>query len=176
MTKSALDDFIQNLSAEWGPLTSRLTLRAKELIDSLTRECRDEQWVKDLVRDKAPEREVYRSEEHGFILMGHFENAGEFSPPHDHGAGWVIYSTVVGQTKMGIYHHVIGQTGQHHLVQKDSYMLLERESAVYLPGDIHDTEALVDGTVTLRLTSCDFNREVEEGRLIRFLGEVEKWS
>ncbi len=175
MSNSSLVKFTQALNEEWGVVSSALTLKSKLLLEDLTQTCLNDDWYKDLVKSKSPAKEIYRSEKHGFILMGHVEQNGELSPPHDHGNGWVLYSTVIGQVDMGIYQKIIKTDGSLHLVQKDAYPLKAGQCSVYLQGDIHDTHTVEDNTVMLRLTSCDFNKEVEEGRLVRFIKNVEKW-
>jgi predicted metal-dependent enzyme (double-stranded beta helix superfamily) len=175
MSNNALNKFTTELSSVWGPLSSSLTLKSKQLLTELTQNCLEEPWMQALITNKKPYHEVYRNEEHGFILMGHVEQKGDISPPHDHGNGWVLYSTVQGQVEMGIFHKVIKSDGQLSVIQKDSYMLEPGQCSIYLPGDIHDTTSLEDNTVMLRLTSCDFFKEVEEGRLVRFTNNDEKW-
>lgn len=175
MEKNALHHFIEELSKIWNPINSDLTKKSKQLLEELTQNCIGESWMNDLIENQYPAKEIYKSKEHGFILMGHVENEGVMSPPHDHGNGWVLYATVSGNVQMGIYHPIISQNGILNLVQKDSYVLSPGQCSIYLPGDIHDTKSLEDTTVMLRLTSCDFHKEFDEGRLIRYTNEVSKW-
>ncbi|WP_420552574.1 hypothetical protein [Tenacibaculum aiptasiae] len=175
MKQESLNHFIKELSKVWGPLTSDLTKKSKELVEELTQNCIGESWVDQLLKEQLPFKEIYRSEEHGFILMGHVEKKGDFSPPHDHGSGWVIYSTVIGQSKMGLFNRVFHPDGTMDIVQKDDYILNAGECNVYLPGDIHDTYTLEDNTLMLRLTSCDFLQELKEGRLVRYTNNHKKW-
>ncbi|OIQ18123.1 MAG: hypothetical protein BM557_07875 [Flavobacterium sp. MedPE-SWcel] len=175
MKQESLNHFVKELSKVWGPLNSSLTKKSKELLEELTQNCIGENWVDELLEKQLPFKEVYRSEEHGFILMGHIENKGDISPPHDHGSGWVIYSTVIGQSKMGLFNRVFYPDGTMNIVQKDSYMLNAGQCSVYLPGDIHDTHTLENNTLMLRLTSCDFLKELEKGRLVRYSNLNDKW-
>lgn len=175
MKNENLNNFVQELSKNWGELSSSLTLKTKQLLEELGRTCLHEDWYLELVKDRDPAKQIYKSEEHGFVLMGHVEGKDEISPPHDHGNGWVLYLTVEGQVNMGIFHKIIRSDGSLQLVQKDEYPLKAGQCCVYLPGDIHHTHAKEDTTVTLRLTSCDFNDEVKEGRLVRFMQPVNKW-
>jgi hypothetical protein len=176
VSDTSLEKFTNALEACWGPVTSALTLTSKQLLEELAQTCQQDCWYAELVASKSPDKEIYRSDKHGFILMGHVENMGDISPPHDHGAGWVLYSTVTGQVDMGIYHKVIRQNGKLSIVQKDAYALKAGQCSVYLAGDIHDTHTVKNNTVMLRLTSCDFHQEVNEGRLVRFTKDnVEKW-
>ena len=175
MIKITLNQFIEALSNIWGPLDSDLTHKSKQLLEQLAASCLEEDWAQALIQEQLPAKEIYRSEEHGFILMGHVEQKGDSSPPHDHGSGWVIYSTVSGQSKMGIFGRVFHHNGTMSLVQKDSYVLEDGQCAVYLPGDIHDTYTLQNNTLMLRLTSCDFLQEYKEGRLIRYSNTAKKW-
>lgn len=175
MKQDALNHFIKELSKIWGPLNSDLTKKSKELLQELTINSTGENWVDNLIKEQLPFKEIYRSEEHGFILMGHIENKGDISPPHDHGSGWVIYSVVQGQSKMGLFNHLLHPNGSTKLVQKDSFVQKAGQCSVYLPGDIHDTHTLEDNTLMFRLTSCDFFQEIEEGRLVRYTNEIDKW-
>lgn len=175
MKNSALNTFTTELSKIWGPITSPLTYQSKKLLEELTATCINEDWVQELLESKSPAKEIFRSEEHGFILMGHVEQKDDISPPHDHGSGWVLYSTVQGEVEMGIFHQIVTQEGQLNLVQKDTYSLKPGQCSVYLPGDIHDTTSLEDNTLMLRLTSCDFGQEIEQGRLVRYKSNFEKW-
>lgn len=176
MRNASLERFISELTKIWGPLSSSLTIKSKRLLEELTTNCIDEDWVQDLLQNKLPEKEIYRSEEHGFILMGHVEKKGDISPPHDHGSGWVLYSTVMGSVEMGIFHRVFWQDGGLSIVQKDAYTLKAGQCSVYLPGDIHDTTTHENDTLMLRLTSCDFHQELREGRLVRYIHNCEKWN
>lgn len=176
MSNKSLEMFTSVLNKVWGEPSSELTLKSKQLLEVLAQTCFDDEWYRDLRDNQYPAKEIYRSEANGFILMGHVENKGELSPPHDHGNGWVLYSTVQGQVNMGIYHKHIKRDGSLQIIQKDAYSLKPGECSVYLQGDIHDTHTVEDNTVMLRLTSCDFSEEFEQGRLIRFQHQVEKWS
>lgn len=175
MKNDALNTFTTALEQIWGPLTSSLTHRSKQLLEQLTKDCINEEWIKALIANKDSVKEIYRSKAHGFVLMGHVEQKGDISPPHDHGNGWVLYSTVEGAVEMGIFNKIITADGQLNLIQKDQYELKPGECSVYLPGDIHDTTSLQDNTIMLRLTSCDFMEELSQGRLIRYMNSFEKW-
>ena len=175
MKQESLNHFIEELSKIWGPVNSDLTKKSNQLMLELTQNCIGESWVDDLLKEQLPFKEIYRSEEHGFILMGHIENKGDISPPHDHGSGWVIYSVVQGQSKMGLFNRLFNPDGTINLVQKDSFIQETGQSSVYLPEDIHDTHTLEDNTLMLRLTSCDFFQEIKEGRLVRYSNDYKKW-
>lgn len=175
MKNQSLNTFVEELSKIWGPLSSELTKKAKVLLTELVTNGTEEDWVKDLLSKKEPDSVVYKSKEHGFILQAHVEQKGDVSPPHDHGNGWVIYATMQGQVEMGIFHRVIQPDGNLKVIQKNQYIQSPGQCDVYLQGDIHDTKALEDDTLMLRLTSCDFMVEFEEGRLIRYMENSEKW-
>ena len=175
MKNQALENFIIELSKVWGPLDSQLTKNSKYLLEELTINCKNEDWINELLKNKEPVTEVFKSQEHGFILQAHVEQKGDISPPHDHGNGWVLYSTVKGQVEMRIFHRILQPDGTLKVIQKDSYIQIPGQCSVYLEGDIHDTTAHEDDTLMLRLTSCDFNKEFEQGRLIRYLTNSEKW-
>lgn len=176
MNQGALNTFTQELSKVWGPLSSSLTFQAKSLTQDLIRNCEGEDWVSDLLKNKEPEKEVARSEEHGFLLLGHVEQKEDTSPPHDHGCGWVVYSVAQGSVEMGIFQRVVDPDGTFHLVQKDSYIVTPGQCSIYLPGDIHATRTLEDNTLMFRLTSCDFHEEVRGGRLVRYVNaDYQAW-
>lgn len=175
MKNQALENFITELSEIWEPLSSKLTKNSKRLLEELTSSCINEDWVQELLENKEPVTEIFKSQAHGFILQAHVEQKGDVSPPHDHGNGWVLYATVKGQVEMGIFHRVCQPDGLLKVVQKDSYIQNPGQCNIYLEGDIHDTTTHEDNTLMLRLTSCDFNKEFEQGRLIRYLTNSEKW-
>ena len=176
MNQAALNIFVQELSKIWGPLSSSLTFQAKSLLQNLIRNCEGEDWVNDLLENNYPEKEIYRSEQDGFLLMGHVEQKEDRSPPHDHGSGWVVYSVVQGSVEMSIFQRVVDPDGAFHLVQKDSYIVSPGQCSIYLPGDIHATRTLQDNTLMFRLTSCDFHDEVRGGRLVRYLNtDYQAW-
>ncbi|MDW7548744.1 hypothetical protein [Pseudoalteromonas peptidolytica] len=175
MKNQSLNTFIEELSKVWGPVNSELTKKAKALLTELITKGTEEDWVKDLLSKKEPNTNVYQSEEHGFILQAHVEQKGDVSVPHDHGNGWVLYATMKGRVEMGIYHKVIQPDGTLKVIQKDLYTQKPGQCNIYLQGDIHDTKTVEDDTIMLRLTSCDFSKEVEEGRLIRFMENSERW-
>lgn len=175
MQNQSLKNFIEELSKIWGPLNSDLTKGAKKLLTELVINSVKENWVNELLKNKEPEAIVYKDDKHGFILQAHVEQKGDVSPPHDHGNGWVIYATLQGQVEMGIFHRVIQPDGNLKVIQKEQYVQTPGQCNVYLQGDIHDTKALEDNTLMLRLTSCDFMKEFKEGRLIRYLDNSERW-
>ena len=175
MKTTSLEQFTKALSKAWGPLDSELTKTSQKLLETLSRDCLEEAWLGQLLEEQAPVTELYKDEQHGFMLLAHVEQKGEQSPPHDHGNGWVIYATVLGATEMGIYNALKHPNGTTNLVQKDRYTLEAGQSTVYLPGDIHHTSTLENNTLTFRLTSCDFLKELQEGRLIRYQNTVNKW-
>lgn len=175
MNNKHLNKFITSVNNIWGEPSSSLTLSCKLLLEELTKTCQQDEWYQALIENPSAAKEIYRDQQHGFILMAHVEHKGELSPPHDHGDGWVLYATVTGQVDMGIYHKLTRKDGSITIVQKDAYSLNPGQCSVYLPGDIHDTHTIEDNTIMLRLTSCDFNREFEQGRLSRYIDNVEKW-
>ncbi|WP_299108623.1 hypothetical protein [uncultured Tenacibaculum sp.] len=175
MKQARLDHFVEEISKIWGPLNSNLVKKSKELVEDLIKDSSAESWMIDLIKEQLPAKEIYRSKQHGFVLMGHLEKLGDMSPPHDHGSGWVIYAVLQGESKMGLFNRVFFPDGTMDVVQKEATILKAGECSVYLPGDIHNTHTLKDNTVMLRLTSCDFHKELEEGRLIRYLDNVTIW-
>lgn len=156
MKNQVLNTFITELSNIWGPLNSELTKGCKHLLEQLILDGKNEDWALELLAKKEPISELYRSQEHGFILQAHVESKGEYSPPHDHGNGWVLYATVQGQVEMGLFHRIVQNDRSLKVVQKDQFVQTVGQCSLYLQGDIHDTHTLEDNTIMLRLTSCDF--------------------
>lgn len=165
----------KKLEQIWGPLNANLALASRTLLEELLANSSEDKWLKNLIKENKPETVLFRNEKYGFILSSHVEHIADISPPHDHGNGWVIYCTAIGNTRMGIFHRVEDSEGTLRAVQKNEYDLGQGQCSIYFPGDIHDTTTTVNNTLMLRLTSCDFHKEVKEGRLIRFKN-FEKWN
>jgi hypothetical protein len=106
--------------------------------------------------------ELYKDEEHGFILLAYAENKGTYRAPHNHGNAWVEYAVVSGLVEMGNY------CGLSELILKNSDQLTAGDRHKYFPGEIHDTRCISENAIILRLTSCDLKVEEREGRMLRF--------
>ena len=98
MARNTLESAMSSLHAAWGPLTTDLAETARSHIETLARASCDEAWLAALHRDRPAARELYREPDHGFVLLAHFEPAGLYRPPHDHGRGWVIYAVQHGES------------------------------------------------------------------------------
>jgi predicted metal-dependent enzyme (double-stranded beta helix superfamily) len=158
MKTNSLQRFTQKASEGWGPLTSDLVTRLRQQMEELLETPATEDWLSAL-HDEAPEnRELYRDPVHGFILLAHTESPGLYRPPHDHGAGWVIYAVQRGETEMTTYGRVSDSTGKTTLVKRGTSVLRPGQVEVYLPGDIHDTRCAAGPLVLFRLTSCDLKQ------------------
>lgn len=152
----------------WGPLTTSLVSRSKELLEELIRNSSEEAWLKNLIEEAATKTVLYKDQKHGFLLLAHTEKNGTYRVPHNHGNGWVIYGIQSGEVAMGDYHQIIRPNGMLDLVKKDSYTMAHGSCKVYLPGDLHDTKCLTPSTLMFRLTSSDFQEEQKSGRMIKY--------
>lgn len=153
MKKHSIETFIETVRAAWGPLTSETVASCQRALEALARS--------DL--DLNEDRELHRDPDHGFLLLAHTEQQGQYRAPHDHGRGWVIYAVVRGEMEMGSYARIGDE-----LVRRDVTRMRAGDCRVYLPGDIHDTRCISTDVLMLRLTSCDLKIEDREGRLSRF--------
>lgn len=111
-------------------------------------------------------QELYRDQDHGFVLTIYTENKDQYRIPHDHGSCWVVYAVIKGIMEMGSYHLV-----DSGIQRFDLYHLKAGDVKVYLPGEIHDTLCLSEEATILRLTSCDLKVEEMEGRMRRYQTE-----
>ncbi|WP_333795594.1 hypothetical protein [Rheinheimera sp.] len=168
MQNSALEHFISQVKTAWSGLNTETVESVRQLLINLTRAAKDEPWFKDMLSGKPAAKELYRDPEHGFILLAHTEEKGTYRQPHNHGAGWVFYAVLSGEMAMRTYQQVTTVTGETHLVSRGTDLMQAGQCRVFLPGDIHDTRCLSDAFVQLRLTSTDFQKEMQEGRLVRF--------
>jgi hypothetical protein len=166
--KNALETFIDDLRAAWGPLTTETVARCERLLAVLTRAPETESWLEPLLRERPAGKELYRDPDHGFLLLTHAEQRGTYRVPHDHGSGWVIYAVQHGEIEMGSYARVLGVDGQPYVVRRDVGLLRAGDVRVYLPGDIHDTHCVSDEVRMLRFTSVDLKVEEREGRMKRY--------
>lgn len=171
MTKNSLETFIHGARAAWGPLTTAMIARSRQLLEELARAPETEPWLAALLCDPPVDGELYRDPAHGFLLLTHAEREGRYRVPHDHGSGWVIYAVQHGEMEMGSYARVIDANGAAHVVQRDVSRVRAGECRVYLPGDIHDTRCVSSDVLMLRLTSCDLKVEDREGRMTRYVLE-----
>lgn len=168
MKNDSLDKFITSIKSNWTGLNSETIIKSRELLEQLTKTPSSEPWLIDLHNKKQESVELYKDNKLGFILLAHVETKGKYRVPHNHGAGWVFYAIQHGTMEMSTYGQVADQTGKYRLVSRGAAKINVGECNVYLPGDIHDTKCLSEYTLMFRLTSCDFQAEKREGRLIQY--------
>lgn len=168
MQNTALENFIVQVKTAWSGLNTETVGAVRQLLINLTKAAADEAWLQQILQQKPAAQELYRDAEHGFILLAHTEEKGTYRQPHNHGAGWVFYAVLSGEMAMNTYQQVTTANGETHLVSRGTDVMQAGQCRVFLPGDIHDTKCLSEGFVQLRLTSTDFQKEMQEGRLIRF--------
>ncbi|MGE0762979.1 MAG: hypothetical protein AB7N80_06855 [Bdellovibrionales bacterium] len=168
MEKDSLTKFIEGLRQAWGPLDSKLVMKAKALMEELVRTPISESWLAALQGDLDESRELYRDPEHGFIILAHAEHEGLYRNPHDHGDGWVIYAVQRGQMEMGTFGRIESKLGEVSIVRRETYRVEPGQSRIFLPGDIHDTRCVSSSVLMLRLTSCDLRKELEAKRMNRY--------
>lgn len=168
MQNTALENFIAQVKTAWSGLNTETVGSVRQLLINLTKAAADEAWLQQILQQKPAAQELYRDAEHGFILLAHTEEKGTYRQPHNHGAGWVFYAVLSGEMAMNTYQQVTKVNGETHLVSRGTDVMQAGQCRVFLPGDIHDTKCLSEGFVQLRLTSTDFQKEMQEGRLVRF--------
>ena len=172
----ALQSFVAGVRFLWGPLTSQLVAGSRAELERLAAAPSEEAWLADLHRTAPGSRELYRDPDHGFVLLAHTETADLFRPPHDHGAGWVIYALQRGEMEIRTYGRIEDADGSVRLVQRDSTMLRAGQAFAYLPGDIHDTCCLSETSLLFRFTDRDLKVEDREHRLSRYVDREGVWG
>ncbi|MFO0555986.1 MAG: hypothetical protein U0271_46845 [Polyangiaceae bacterium] len=175
MAANSLDRFVERVTAAWGPPTTETVEQCRTALEDLARSDVHEAWLAALLRTPPEDAELFRHVEHGFLLLSHGERVGRYRPPHDHGAGWVIYAVAQGEIEMGTYGRVT-DGGRTYLVRRETYRMRAGDARVYLPGDIHDTRCVSDSVLMLRFTSCDLKREAREGRLTRYVSDGRRFT
>lgn len=184
MASDALSHFIDNARNNFGPLTTELVAAVRTQLQRLTAASTSEPWLRALYEQAPGSQELYRDPKHGFVLLAHSEPVDLYRPPHDHGAGWVIYSLSRGEMEIATYARVedrvedrLGDAaGQVRLVQRDVSTLRAGEARVYLPGDIHDTRCVSGPCLLFRFTERDLKQEDRDGRLNRYMSRDGVWT
>lgn len=177
MPNTALDVFIRNARASWGPLTSDLVADIRDHLERLLRADASEAWLAALKRERPLNEELYRDPDHGFVLLGHTESEGLYRPPHDHGRSWVIYAMQDGEIEMGTYARIEDPEGGIRLVKRNDTLVRAGQVQVYLPGDIHDTRCMSRSALVYRFTERDLRIEDrQEGRLTRYHQRNGVWT
>jgi hypothetical protein len=168
MAKDSLERFIEAVRSAWGPLSSGLAAECRQRLGELAMAPATEAWLAPLLQDPPGNQELYRDPEHGFMLLVHDAEAGQYRLPHDHGHGWVVYAVQHGEMEMGTFARVEDPGGAPRLVKRDATRMRAGDCRIYLPGDIHDTTCVSGDALIFRFTSCDLAVEEREGRLTRY--------
>lgn len=168
MQNTGLETFIAAVQKYWSGLNTETVETVRQLLVDLTKSAADELWLKEIIDERPAAKELYRDAEHGFILLAHSEDKGQYRHPHNHGAGWVFYAVLSGEIEMTTFAQITNTSGETRLVSRGSDVMSGGQCRVFLPGDIHDTRCLTEGFIQFRLTSTDFKKEIQEGRMVRF--------
>lgn len=177
MAHDSLQTAMATVSALWGRLSTELVAAARAQIAALAQASPEERWLADLHRDQPASRELYRDPRHGFVLMAHFEAAGLYRPPHDHGRSWVIYAVQQGESEMGTYGRVDDAGGKARLVKRNATVVGPGQAQVYLPGDIHDTLCVAGRALLFRFAERDLKAEdLIAHRITRYVQRDGDWS
>lgn len=177
MAKNALETFVENVRADWGPLSTEVVGACTRHMRLLLRADILEPWLAALHREQPLARELYRDPDHGFVLMAHTEPVGLYRPPHDHGRSWVIYGVQRGESEMGTYGRVEAGAAQSRLVKRNATRVEAGCAQVYLPGDIHDTRCCRGPALLFRFTERDLKVEDKvEGQVTRYLERDGVWT
>lgn len=177
MAKSTLETFIENVRADWGPLTTELVAASSRHMRRLLQADVTEPWLAALHREQPLARELYRDPDHGFVLLAHTEPAGLYRPPHDHGRSWVIYGVQHGRSEMGTYGRLEDASGRPRLVKRGAAGVEAGQVQVYLPGDIHDTRCSVGPALLFRFTERDLKVEDKvERQITRYVERDGAWT
>lgn len=159
MTTDPLIQFAEALQSTWGELDSGLVAHARHAVTRLLAASSTARWLSTVHAEGAESLELHRDALHGFLLLAHTEQAGQYRPPHDHGRGWVIYAVERGEMEMSTYRRVHDLRGVARLVKREEFTLRPGDVRVFLPGDIHDTRCTKGPLTLLRFTSRDLKKE-----------------
>lgn len=175
--ENTLQVSMEKIAASWSALSTELVDVARSQVEALAKASPEEPWLAELLREQPASRELYRDPEHGFVLLAHFEQAGLYRPPHDHGRSWVIYAVQQGESEMGTYGRVEGPDGAVRLVKRNATLVKPGRAQVYLPGDIHDTLCVAGPALLFRFTERDLKQEdAVEKRITRYVQRGGIWS
>ncbi|HAX42045.1 MAG TPA: hypothetical protein PLF84_10660 [Bryobacteraceae bacterium] len=177
MEKNTFQTFVEGIRPVWGPLSSEVVDLCRRQLENLLKAPAAEEWLAALHREAPAGKELYRDPSHGFILLAHTEQTGQYRPPHDHGRGWVIYGVQQGEMGIGTYARVQEPGGSERLVRRETYLLRPGETRVYLPGDIHDTRCTKGPVLYYRFTDRDLKKEESEGhKITRYIQSNGDWT
>lgn len=177
MDRTALQSFTDDVRSRWGPLTSELAEACQGAMERLLRASPEEAWLAKLHREAPASAELHRDPGHGFMLLGHTEQAGLYRPPHDHGRSWVLYGIQRGEIEMRTYARIESEDGAVRLVRRNTTLVRAGQAQLYLPGDIHDTRCVSDTALLFRFTERDLRAEDREHhRLTRYVCRDGVWT
>ena len=177
MAKNALERFVEDVRADWGPLSTEVVAACTHHMRLLLQADILEPWLAGLHREQPLARELYRDPDHGFVLMAHSEPAELYRPPHDHGRSWVIYGVQQGESEMSTYGRVRAAGAQPRLVKRNTARVEAGGVEVYLPGDIHDTRCSRGPALLFRFTERDLKIEDKvEGKITRYVDRDGVWT
>jgi predicted metal-dependent enzyme (double-stranded beta helix superfamily) len=91
----------------------------------------------------------------GFHITCRAATPGFYRPPHDHGAGWVVYGVYEGAIEQTRYawDYAAGPLSPK-LIPKGKFLQKVGEVAYFLPGEVHSTLNVAQGpSVVLRVES-----------------------
>jgi hypothetical protein len=158
---SSLDRFLEEIRQLWGSgKDPQLPYRVRGAMEGMIAAIDPaEPWFDRLVAEALPARELYRDSEHGFILMGHVQRAGQHNQPHDHGPYWVVYGVAGGEVEITTYRRTdnASVSGRAALEPEHTVRFTRGTVRPYLPGDIHSTRTLAP-TVIFRFLTGDLDR------------------
>ena len=101
---------------------------------------KDEAFVAEHLTDDTPQRRVlFRDDELGFVILGHYFREARRTKPHDHGRYWAIYGQATGTTFMDEWEVVeAGSLERPGKVKKKStYELTPGHAQTYNEGVLH---------------------------------------
>jgi hypothetical protein len=177
MSGNALETFVNNTRASWGPLTTEMAAACRDHLEQLMQASPSEAWLAGLHETLPASQEMHRDPDLGFILLAHTEPTGLYRAPHDHGRSWVIYAVQRGEIEMGTYARIQDADGKVRLVKRDSTVVRAGQVKVFLPGDIHDTQCLAGPALLFRFTERDLKKEdLEEHRITRYVSQDGVWT
>lgn len=163
-----LNSFISETRSAWESINIESLLKIRSLVENLAKNESFRKSLQENAGDILKGIELYRDEEHGFVLLAYTESKGTYRMPHNHGNGWVVYAVVDGIVEMGNYINLVQASGLSKLILKNTDNMTTGDSNIYYPGDIHDTRCMSENAIILRLTSCDLKEEDRLGRMLRF--------
>lgn len=176
MTDS-LTTFLERTHDTFGPLSTELVSDVRTRLERLMYTPEGEPWLRALLTELPPARELHRDPEQGWVLLAHSEHGGLVRPPHDHGRSWVAYALLQGEMEISTYARVEAEGGHVRLVKRDTSLLRPGEARVYLPGDIHETRCLSGPSLLFRFTERDLKKEdLVERRLTRYVERDGVWT